>query len=93
MMNIFHIWERRARYTMGVLAALLAVIALLFKAGWISTTPTYRDASWYSAREQAGFIVTREHADEAECRAAALQSGVTCRSGRSLALRRKTVAG
>lgn len=93
-MTSFRIWERRARFILGGLAAVLAVIALLFKAGWISSAPSYDDAAWYSASEHAGFIVTTEHANEAGCRAAAQQPGVICRSGRSFAAERsKAVSG
>jgi len=93
-MTAFQIWERRARYTMAALTALLAVNAFLFKAGWISHTASYRDSAWYSAREHAGFIITTEHADEAGCKVAAQQPGVTCRSGRVLgAAHDKAVSG
>jgi hypothetical protein len=78
-------FERRARYLMSVIALLLVLALLLFKTGLISTTPSYKDQAWYSVSEQAGFVVTTEYADEAECRSSAKSSSAACRPGKYLA--------
>jgi hypothetical protein len=94
MTTFFRVWERRARHAMGVLAVLLGAVALLFKVGWVSTTPSYQDAAWYSVSEHAGFLVTTRHANESACKLAAQQPAVVCRSGRAIAAEQgKAVSG
>jgi hypothetical protein len=89
MLGFLQVWERRARFLMGIVCVLLATGALMFKLGWISTASSYSDSAWYSVSEHAGFVVTTEHADEAGCKAAAQTAAVICRSGKSLAPGRK----
>jgi hypothetical protein len=83
MNALIELWERRARYIAGGVAALLGIIALLFELGWVSTTTSYQDAAWYSVSEHSGFVVTTRHADETSCKQAARPPGVVCRTGRS----------
>jgi hypothetical protein len=85
MTDSLWIFERRARYLMSVITLLLVLALLLFKTGLVSTAPSYKDQAWYSVSEQAGFVVTTEYADEAECRSSEKSSSTACWSGKYLA--------
>jgi hypothetical protein len=60
--------ERRARYIMCIVSLLLVLILFAFKAGLITSAPSYNNHAWYLLSNRAGFVMTREYTDESECR-------------------------
>jgi hypothetical protein len=78
------IFERRARFAMGILAALAVLAFACVKAGWISQAQQYKPDAWYAVDDRGDFVITSEHATEVGCRASNLFASVTCRSGKSL---------
>lgn len=75
--------ERRARYLMGIVAVIAAVVLAAFEMGWISTAPSYKENAWYLVGGNDSFVITSEYTDEAGCRRKETASSV-CRSGKAL---------
>jgi hypothetical protein len=77
------LFERRARYVMVAASVLVALLAVAFKAGWITEHQSYDRHAWYLISAHDRFVVTSEYQDEAACHRAQDASS-TCRSGGSL---------
>ncbi len=89
MIRILAVLERRARYSMVVIAILSIIAAVLYKSGLVTTEPTYDEQAWYSFSKHAGFVISTRHGDEAACRAEEQLPSTVCRSGKSLTTDRR----
>ena len=76
--------QRSARYLMGVIAILSVIAVILYKTGLVATEPTYDEQTWDSLSNNAGFVISTEHGDEAACRSAEKLPSIICHSGKSL---------